>query len=132
MNTCTFEAMPANVVGCSLYRVFIVSPEEGADPRAMKSRERIHAMSSMQPLALRARQAAEMLSISARHLWQLTKDGLIPHKRVGSGRRQTVLYPMESLQAWLQSAEVDRRQKAGSDQGRCKSQRGYRRDDAPR
>lgn len=86
----------------------------------------------MQPLALRARKAAEMLGISERHLWQLTKDGLIPHKRVGSGGRQTVLYPTESLQAWLQSGQVDRRQKAGSGQERCQSQVGHRHNDVPR
>jgi hypothetical protein len=41
------------------------------------------------------------LGISARHLWQLTKDGHIPCVRVGSGKRKTVLYPVEQLQAWL-------------------------------
>jgi excisionase family DNA binding protein len=53
------------------------------------------------PLALRPRQAAKALGISARHLWQLTKDGHIPCVRVGSGTRKTVLYPVAELQAWL-------------------------------
>jgi len=53
------------------------------------------------PLALRPREAAKALGISARHLWQLTKDGHIPCVRVGSGKRQTVLYPLADLQAWL-------------------------------
>jgi excisionase family DNA binding protein len=53
------------------------------------------------PLALRARDAAEALGISPRLLWQLTHDGQIPCVRVGSGKRQTVLYPTASLQAWL-------------------------------
>jgi excisionase family DNA binding protein len=61
------------------------------------------------PLALRPRQAAETLGISARHLWQLTHDGLIPCVRVGSGRRKTVLYPTESLRAWLNAASQGRR-----------------------
>jgi excisionase family DNA binding protein len=61
------------------------------------------------PLALRPRQAAETLGISARHLWQLTHDGLIPCVRVGSGRRKTVLYPTESLRTWLHSASQGRR-----------------------
>jgi excisionase family DNA binding protein len=52
-------------------------------------------------LALRPREAAKALGISARHLWQLTKDGLIPCVRVGSGKRKTVLYPVAQLQAWL-------------------------------
>jgi hypothetical protein len=34
-------------------------------------------------------------------LWQLTKDGLVPCVRVGSGKRRTVLYPLAELQAWL-------------------------------
>jgi excisionase family DNA binding protein len=53
------------------------------------------------PLALRPRAAAKALGISARHLWQLTKDGHITCVRVGSGTRKTVLYPMAELQAWL-------------------------------
>lgn len=53
------------------------------------------------PLALRPREAAKALGISARHLWQLTRDGLIPCVRVGSGTRKTVLYPVAQLQAWL-------------------------------
>lgn len=53
------------------------------------------------PLALRPREAAKALGISARHLWQLTKDGQIPCVRVGTGTRKTVLYPLTVLQAWL-------------------------------
>jgi excisionase family DNA binding protein len=53
------------------------------------------------PLALRPREAAKALGISARHLWQLTKDGHIPCVRVGSGTRKSILYPVADLQAWL-------------------------------
>jgi excisionase family DNA binding protein len=53
------------------------------------------------PLALRPREAAQALGISPRLLWQLTKDGQIPCVRVGNGKRQTVLYPLAVLQAWL-------------------------------
>lgn len=53
------------------------------------------------PLALRPRDAAKALGISPRHLWQLTKDGVIPCVRVGSGKRKSVLYPLAVLQAWL-------------------------------
>ncbi|HEV3083277.1 MAG TPA: helix-turn-helix domain-containing protein [Gemmataceae bacterium] len=53
------------------------------------------------PLALRPREAAKALGISPRLLWQLTKDGLVPCVRVGSGKRRTVLYPLAELQAWL-------------------------------
>ena len=53
------------------------------------------------PLALRPREAAKVLGISPRLLWQLTKDGHVPCVRVGSGKRRTVLYPLADLQAWL-------------------------------
>jgi excisionase family DNA binding protein len=53
------------------------------------------------PLALRPREAAKALGISARHLWQLTKEGHVPCVRVGSGTRKTVLYPVANLQDWL-------------------------------
>lgn len=58
------------------------------------------------PLALRPRDAAKALGISARHLWQLSKDGHIPCIRVGSGRRKTVLYPVAALQVWLRQQSV--------------------------
>jgi hypothetical protein len=53
------------------------------------------------PLALRPRDAAKALSISARLLWQQTKDGHIPCVRIGSGKRKTILYPTAILQDWL-------------------------------
>ncbi|MGE3808279.1 MAG: helix-turn-helix transcriptional regulator [Gemmataceae bacterium] len=53
------------------------------------------------PLALRPREAAKALGISPRLLWQLTKDGHVPCVRVGNGKRQSVLYPVAELQAWL-------------------------------
>ena len=54
------------------------------------------------PLALRPREAAKALGIGARTLWGLTTPrGPIPCVRVGSGKRQTVLYPTAELQAWL-------------------------------
>lgn len=57
---------------------------------------------STTPLALRPAQAAKALSISARTLWGLTAPrGPIPCPRIGHGKRQTVLYPVAELQAWL-------------------------------
>lgn len=56
---------------------------------------------STSPLALRPREAAKVLGISPRLLWQLTKDGKVPCVRVGGGKRRTVLYPLADLQAWL-------------------------------
>lgn len=52
-------------------------------------------------LAYRPLEAAKALNISPRHLWQLTKDGIIPCVRIGTGKRKTVLYPVADLQAWL-------------------------------
>lgn len=56
------------------------------------------------PLALRPREAAKSLSISLRHLYQLTVDNLIPCIKVGSGKRKTVLYPVADLQRWLSTS----------------------------
>lgn len=52
-------------------------------------------------LALRPREAAKALGISARHLWTLTNEGHVPCVRIGTGKRKTVLYPVATLQAWL-------------------------------
>lgn len=51
----------------------------------------------LEPLALRARDAARLLGISERSLWSLTKCGDVPHVRIG----RTVTYPVEALRAWL-------------------------------
>ncbi len=48
-------------------------------------------------LALRPREAARALGISERTLFSLTRDGDVPHLRVGSA----VLYPVDALRAWL-------------------------------
>lgn len=53
------------------------------------------------PLAFRRREAAKMLGISERLLWQLTKDRRIPFVHVGGTKRKTVLYPLAELEAWL-------------------------------
>jgi len=53
------------------------------------------------PLALRPREAAQLLSISPRYLWQLTRDRKIPCIRIGYGKRKVVLYPKAELEAWL-------------------------------
>jgi len=65
-------------------------------------------------LALRPREAAKALGISARLLWQLTADGDIPAVRVGRGKRKTVLYPVETLRDWLTS-RLATSERAGGD-----------------
>ena len=57
----------------------------------------VNDLTKTEPLALRPQQAAKALNISARHLWQLTKDGKIRSVRAG----RSVLYPIAELEAWL-------------------------------
>jgi hypothetical protein len=60
------------------------------------------ATQSVESLALRPRETAKALGISPRTLWGLTAPrGPIPCLRIGHGKRQTVLYPVADLQAWL-------------------------------
>jgi hypothetical protein len=63
--------------------------------------DRFKLADSIPVLALRSCQASKALNISERLLWQLTHDDQIPYVRVGIGKRQTVLYPVATLQAWL-------------------------------
>lgn len=49
------------------------------------------------PLALRPKDAARVLGIGQRKLWELTKAGEIPHVKIGTA----TLYPVEELRAWL-------------------------------
>ncbi|MDZ4782612.1 MAG: hypothetical protein SGJ19_20385 [Planctomycetia bacterium] len=61
----------------------------------------------VESLALRPREAAKALGVSARTLWGLSAPrGPIPCLRVGSGKRQTVLYPVADLQLWLSRQAV--------------------------
>ncbi|QEL16652.1 helix-turn-helix domain-containing protein [Limnoglobus roseus] len=53
------------------------------------------------PMALQPRDAAKMLCISPRTLWEWTRLGLILCIRIGTGKRKTVLYSVADLQAWL-------------------------------
>ena len=68
------------------------------------------ATESVETLALRPREAAKALGISARTLWGLTAPrGPIPCLRIGHGKRRTVLYPTTELQAWLsRQAEAEK------------------------
>jgi len=55
----------------------------------------------LKPVVLRYREAAKVLGVSPRTLWLWTKNGLVPHVRVGLGRRKIILYPLEELRSWL-------------------------------
>ncbi len=75
----------------------------------MASRSMSNESSPPQPLAYRPREAAKVLGISERLLWQLTHDGHVPCVRIGTGKRRAVLYPVTELQAWLtRQAESER------------------------
>jgi len=55
---------------------------------------------TLTPLALRARDAAKCLGISARKLWSLTNAGKIPHVRIG----RAITYPVAALEKWLSTS----------------------------
>lgn len=63
--------------------------------------ERIMSDESREPLALRLQQASRMIGVSPRCLWDWAKRGLVPCKRIGSGRRQILLFSVPELRAWL-------------------------------
>ena len=49
------------------------------------------------PLAVRPAQAAQMLGISPRKLWELTHRGEVPHAKLG----RATLYRVADLEQWL-------------------------------
>ena len=60
-------------------------------------------VAAVDPLLIDVRAAAKQLSISARSLWTLTRDGKIPCVRLG----RRVLYSPKALEAWVtQQQEV--------------------------
>ena len=52
---------------------------------------------ALTPLLWTARDAARALAISERKLWSLTKEGTIPHVKIG----RSVRYPADELRDWL-------------------------------
>jgi excisionase family DNA binding protein len=57
-------------------------------------------------LVLRPREAAKALGVCPRTLATWTKAGNIPVVRVGTGKKQAVLYPVDALRAWLAERAV--------------------------
>ncbi len=53
---------------------------------------------ALRPLLLRPPEAARVLAISERTLWQLTRDGVIPCVRIG----RSVRYDPRDLVEWIQ------------------------------
>lgn len=62
-------------------------------------------MQGPERLLLTAREAAVVLSISARKLWSLTACGEIPAVRIG----RSVRYLADDLRAWIDSRKGARR-----------------------
>ena len=87
------------------YRDRLPSPDLGYTSRAVRLATLPFEMATMNepnfPLVLRAREAARALNISTRHLHTLTKSGVVPHVRIGHGKRKIVLYSVDSLKVWL-------------------------------
>ncbi len=52
-------------------------------------------------LALRPREASAALGVCLRTLHQWTKEGRIPHVRMGGGKKAVILYPVTLLEQWL-------------------------------
>jgi len=48
-------------------------------------------------VGLRRREAAKLLGIGERKLWELTNRGEVPHVRLG----RAVVYPVAELERWL-------------------------------
>jgi len=65
-------------------------------------------------LALRPRDAAVALGIGERTLWQMTKDGDVPHVRIG----KLVVYPVYLLQRWLEEKAAAAEAKKDEDNGK--------------
>lgn len=50
----------------------------------------------LEPIALDVHDAVKVLGISERLLWSKTKDGTIPHFKIG----KRILYPVRELRDW--------------------------------
>jgi hypothetical protein len=84
---------------------------------------------SIEPLALRPREAAKALGISTRTLWGLTAPrGPIPCLRIGHGKRQVVLYSVAELKRWLAERVAESMRPEPSDMGGLANGQSYRTD----
>lgn len=42
-----------------------------------------------------------MLGVSPRTLWEWTRRGIVPAVKIGTGKKRTVLYPVNELERFL-------------------------------
>jgi len=59
------------------------------------------------PLAVRPREAAKLLAISQRKLFDLLKDGTIPSRKIGGGRAGAVLISVAAIEAFLRGEQAN-------------------------
>src|SRR5262249_10548236 len=81
--------------------VLEVSPKRHCNAvrcRAMSMSQLMSKPSPSSPILVDPREAARLLSISPRKLWQLTKDGEIPSLKIG----KSVRYRVADLDSWTQ------------------------------
>jgi excisionase family DNA binding protein len=57
------------------------------------------------PLVLRASEVARLLNVSLRTIQRLTKNGAIPHVKLGGGRRPLVVYPRTVIESLLKPSD---------------------------
>jgi excisionase family DNA binding protein len=55
---------------------------------------------TIQPLAVKLRDAARLLGLSDRTVWSLIQRGEIPVRVIQHGRRRTYLFSVEELKRW--------------------------------
>jgi len=55
---------------------------------------------TMQPLAVKLRDAARLLNLSARTVWDLVQRGEIPVRVIKNNHRRTYLFSVAELERW--------------------------------
>ncbi len=76
--------------------------ESAENARPVENEKPAIALDEVQRLALRPREAAQALGISPRTLSQLARDGMISRVRLSRNKQGATLYPLASLQEFLQ------------------------------
>ena len=77
----------------------------GGEPSSPPEEAPISLPANVQPLLLRPPQAAVVLTISERKLWELAACNEIPHVRIG----RAVRYHYDDLEEWVERKRRDRR-----------------------
>ena len=81
--------------------------EPGGETSSSPGEAPISLPTNVQPLLLRPPQAAVVLTISERKLWELAAGNEIPHVRIG----RAVRYHYDDLEEWVEQKRRDRRKR---------------------